>query len=142
MAAFTARSGGYKAGVFLLFFASVMFAVGFATPYWMVYGRKHVGLWMTCLSDDTGFLTQCSSAGLDKVWEYVVLVLESLCVAVLLAACVIAGVVNFCVPRPRSRFDNLPQVLAVTGGKYSRVGMACIVRPLGPVALRSAIHAA
>lgn len=78
MSAFTSRTSGYKAGVFLLFFASIVFIVGYASPYWasaeltwLAATTSSEGLWMMCLSLNlAGYTkTDCVPSGLLRFRE-------------------------------------------------------------------------
>ena len=61
MSAFSSRTSGYKAGVLLLFLASIVFIVGYTSPYWagaeltsslggLVTTTYYEGIWMLCIS--------------------------------------------------------------------------------------------
>ena len=81
MSAFTSRTSGYKAGVFLLFFASIVFIVGYASPYWAsaeltwlaapFAATSSEGLWMMCLSLNLAGSTEtdCVLSGLLRFRE-------------------------------------------------------------------------
>lgn len=77
MSAFSSRTSGYKAGVLLLFLASVVFIVGYAGPYWasaeliktlggLVTTTYSEGIWMLCISVEAiGYgATSCAAYGL------------------------------------------------------------------------------
>ncbi|KAK7114583.1 uncharacterized protein [Littorina saxatilis] len=118
MAIFSSRPSGYKAGVFLLFFAVVVFIVGYAAPTWasadtFLSIKIHAGLWMTCTfvsldghGDGPHF---CSFWSVRHIaaWFHVVRLLECLCLVGLGLSCIYAVYTNCCrraFARPVSRF--------------------------------------
>ena len=49
MAGWTTRTSGYKLGVFLLFLSTLLYVVGYASPFWSDFdGYGSSGLWMAC----------------------------------------------------------------------------------------------
>ena len=73
MSTFDSRNLGYKAGVILLLVATVLFIIGFATPYWSqaentfsarIFSVNYTytetfneGLWMMCVSGEVVLLS-------------------------------------------------------------------------------------
>ncbi|XP_076470854.1 uncharacterized protein LOC143300810 [Babylonia areolata] len=121
MSVFNSRTGGYKAGVFFLFFASFVFLVGSGAPYWLKtdglfrnsgYGisvKIHEGLWMMCTTATVSIssATGCAPFGLIGFpwWFHAVRAMEALCTAGLIIACIYAVATNCCrsIPGPQSR---------------------------------------
>ncbi|XP_076470821.1 voltage-dependent calcium channel gamma-4 subunit-like [Babylonia areolata] len=123
MIPFSSRTKGYKTGVFLLFFAAILFVVGFGAPYWFtadfIYDKSHSGLWESCS-------TKCSTFRTKEipVWFHAVRAFEALCIIGLTSACIYALITNFClsVPGPRSR------ALEITAGVSGILGfIGCMV---------------
>ncbi|XP_076470943.1 uncharacterized protein LOC143300862 [Babylonia areolata] len=120
MSAFNSRTGGYKAGMFLLFFASFVFLVGLGAPYWYIEDIKALssnivinvkirgGLWMTCTTACISIpsATGCTTLGLTGLpgWFLAVRAMEGVCTIGLIIACIYALATNCrSLPGPRSR---------------------------------------
>lgn len=61
MAGWAMRTSGYKLGVLLLFLGSLLYVIGYASPFWADFGDDwSSGLWMTCyrIAHDE---TECST---------------------------------------------------------------------------------
>ncbi|XP_076470731.1 uncharacterized protein LOC143300728 [Babylonia areolata] len=130
MSAFSSRTGGYKAGVLLLFFTTALFLVGFGAPFWattesrqdyydLVYDQ---GLWMHCVTTEAhyGSARGCYLSGIGGFpgWFHAARVMEGLCTTGLIVACIYAVATNCCrsFPGPRSR------VLEITAGASGILG--------------------
>lgn len=136
MIAFIARSHGYKAGVILLTFVSILFLAGFASPYWAAYdvpdraggaGRStdilHEGLFADCFSGGKT-PSRCESFGFQAIagWLHGVRALETLTLVILITAVSYAIVVNFCRSQPEPRY-RLLEILAGVGGVLGLIGV-------------------
>ena len=61
MAGWASRTSGYKLGVFLLFLGTLLYVIGYASPYWAVFDVDVAsGLWMACYTTYFGH-TECSA---------------------------------------------------------------------------------
>ncbi|XP_076467009.1 uncharacterized protein LOC143298157 [Babylonia areolata] len=125
MAVFSSRPLLYKIGLVGLLASSLLYLIGFSSPYWVTVDsgrfRSSSGLWMACIAD------VCANLGVANLymWFHITRFLETVGLLILMLTCGYDLLANFLLKA--STYSKNLEVLAIVGGLLAFSGAMVFV---------------